>query len=87
VKSRRGRGEGGEEGDKRGRKVFKRCAACGFGLWGVWGAGRIGDRFVLEVNSDSVLKQKEYLIICHVLFPFGNIRCFSFIKWMYLDIF
>jgi hypothetical protein len=35
VKSRRGRGEGGEEGDKRGRRVFKRSAACGFGLWGV----------------------------------------------------
>jgi hypothetical protein len=65
VKTRRGRGEGGEEGDKRGRRVFKRSAACGFGL-GSWGSGRIGDRFVLEVNSDSVLKQKEYLIICHV---------------------
>jgi hypothetical protein len=25
--------------------------------------------------------------VCHILPPFQNIRCFSFVKQMYLDIF
>jgi hypothetical protein len=26
----------------------------------------------------------KFMLLLH---PFGNIRCFSFVKWMYLDIF
>jgi hypothetical protein len=40
--------EGEEEGDKRGRRVFKRSP-----VWGFWERGTVGGRFLLEVY-DSI---------------------------------
>jgi hypothetical protein len=37
--------EGEEEGDKRGRRVFKRSP-----VWGFWERGTVGGRFLLEVT-------------------------------------
>jgi hypothetical protein len=41
------------------------------------------DRLLFERESDWLGQLK----INFVLPPFGNIRCFSFTKWIYLDIF
>jgi hypothetical protein len=38
-------------------------------------------------NWNSVRLKKGKFAICKLLPPFQNIRCFSFVKQMYLDIF
>jgi hypothetical protein len=49
------------------------------------------DTIVLQesyyTRENSLIDQNAYGYTKLILPPFGNIRCFSFVKWVYLDIF
>jgi hypothetical protein len=43
-------------------------------------------KVTLDLQDDNAIVDQKY-VQSYLLHPFGNIRCFSFFKYIYLDIF